>query len=462
MRDEEMMDITPETNLLRSLRGERLDYSILIGEAIDNSFDAESSTVQITIDEEFISFKDDGAGITKDKIAALFSLGGHVASSHTRLGRFGIGIKNQAVNAGDVFQVTSTSRDGKVSATADWDKVLRGRSWQIPKPMWMPSIVGAATGTEITISKLRAPPPASLAKIKQSIAERFYPAIDDGKKIKVNGETIALLSEPPLTDIIDVNVALSNGRSCRIRGGILIAPNHLNSVHIGYHHRIIKPGCALGCGEYAGIKRLFVRVSIFGPWRLAKYKDDLTDAIEEAELDEAIFQTIRPLLEKVSSQAFDAKTDELKKRVNEMLPEALAASRPQKSEPKGRSAAKGGKSGNEIKPDASVLDANGPTRTRTARDRLMITFDGSVPEDGIGSYVSGKPHRVNLSRDHRQIALVVALKDQEAAAEILMTYAIMIFQQGRGDGELAFKSFGVAVSDLLAIQDEATAARERS
>jgi len=35
-----MMDITPKVNLLRSFRGTRVSYPHLIGEGVDNAFDA--------------------------------------------------------------------------------------------------------------------------------------------------------------------------------------------------------------------------------------------------------------------------------------------------------------------------------------------------------------------------------------------------------------------------------------
>jgi hypothetical protein len=67
------MDITPAVNLLKSLRGERINYVLLVGEACDNAFDAGASRIAVEISDEAVSFKDNGCGITRDRIAAIVS-----------------------------------------------------------------------------------------------------------------------------------------------------------------------------------------------------------------------------------------------------------------------------------------------------------------------------------------------------------------------------------------------------
>jgi hypothetical protein len=125
------VDITPHVNLLKSLRGERVDYRLLIGEGIDNAFDAGASRIDININPEQISFQDDGSGIVRERLPSLFSLGEHGALSTTQLGRFGVGIKTQAVNSGDVFKVLSISKDGCFSTQVNWPQLLKSGRWQI-------------------------------------------------------------------------------------------------------------------------------------------------------------------------------------------------------------------------------------------------------------------------------------------------------------------------------------------
>jgi hypothetical protein len=296
------MDITPNVNLLRSLRGERISYPILIGEGIDNGFDAGARNINISISDETVAFQDDGCGITKAKLRSLFSLGDHGALSTTQLGRFGIGIKAQAVNAGDVFQVYSASQDGRFMASVNWVQLLAGGKWQIEDPAWRPAIVGAPFGTTITISRLRKPQRFTIDQLLQDVAERFYPAIADGRSIYINGIKVPLLVDPDMTDVIDANLSLLGGRAAHLKAGILKNPGPLNRVSVAYKHRVIISKKPFGCGDYGGgLNKMFARVRISGSWHFEKFKDGLTDENERDELEEAILSYLSPILEKCST-----------------------------------------------------------------------------------------------------------------------------------------------------------------
>ena len=80
-------------------------------------------------------------------------------------------------------------------------------------------------------------------------------------------------------------------------------------------------------------------------------------------------------------------------------------------------------------------------------------------EHGIGYYQSGRPHRVNLSRDDPDIAKLLALRDQSSAARSIYLAAMMLFEQGRTEHnpELPFESFGKRVAKLLTLQDDDSA-----
>ena len=88
---------------------------------VDNSLDAGARRIEISLDGEEVIFQDDGAGITAERISTLFSLGNHGPMPTTQLGRFGIGIKGVAVNAGDIFNVTSTSAKGRPTPSRSRD-----------------------------------------------------------------------------------------------------------------------------------------------------------------------------------------------------------------------------------------------------------------------------------------------------------------------------------------------------
>lgn len=455
------MDITPHVNLLKSLRGERVDYVLLVGEGIDNAFDAGAKSVAIAISDSAISFKDDGIGITRDRIGALFSLGDHGAMSTTKLGRFGVGIKSQAVNAGNIFSVDSISHDGRVLISVNWAHVLKGGQWRIDDPLWQPVLVGAPTGTKITVSDLRKTRNVSIDKIHSEIAQRFYPAIEDGHRISVNGAPVELLPEPRMTEIVDRQLSLSGGRGARLRAGLLAEPSKLNRVHVAYRHRVIMPNSALGCGDYGGLTKMFARLQLSGPWHLAKFKDDLTDEAERDELEDAVAEALRPILEKCSTAAISARVLQISHLINERIPEALAGSRPKRQKDESTpSSARRKSSPGEVAPEKSTAD--GPARAkRPPTDRLLITFDGSAAEDGVGAYQRvGRTHRVDLSKDDPYVAQLIEHRDEQFGVSCLYALAISLFEHGRQEREPELPldgNFGQRISKLMGLQDAAVA-----
>lgn len=450
------MDITPHTNLLRSLRGERTNYNALVGEGVDNALDAGATRVTVTISDDSVVFEDNGVGITRSRIESVFSIGDHGAMTTTQLGRFGVGIKSQAVNAGNTMQVTSFSRDGKVSASVNWAHVLKSGAWRIDPPAWLPVSAPVTTGTRIVVSDLLREPKINIDRLRQDVAIRFHPAIAGGKTITLNGDDVEALPEPRLTDVIECNLGLADGRSAFLRAGILAEPSRLNRVHVAYNHRVIMPSSNLGCGDYGGIQKMFARLQLAGPWRLAKFKDDLPNDDEREELAEAVLLALTPILEKCRAASMSAKVLHFSDLLNDSIPPELSGGRrpDRKKDEKCKPAAKRNRPGLV---EVEKSSEGGPAKAkRTPHDRLVITFDGFAEEDGIGSYqAAGKAHRVNLSRDHPLIAQMLDHRDEALSFQTLRLIAFAIFEEGRQarTPDLFDASFGQRVAQNLAIQD---------
>lgn len=447
------MDITPHTNLLRSLRGERINLNHLIGEGVDNALDAGARFVKVVIDKDHIKFADDGLGITKKRIPALFTLGQHAKQSTTQLGRFGIGITNQAVNAGDEFRVVSKSTDGEFYAVANWRDVLDSDRWYIDEPTWRPVAVDKPTGTTIEISKLRKRPQVSMEKVKKDLANVFHPALADGRWISLNGERISALPEPAMTDIVDRQLPLSGGRGVHVRGGILAGPSHLEMVHVAYGHRVIMARSRVGCGEYSGVTKMFARVTLTGRnWHLAKFKDDLTDEDEREELERVVGDALRPILEKCNAVSMTVKIKELAARVNERLPPELRPSRPNRA--KAGSEASSGKrkrGGGDVDKDKSKESSSGPVKSkRQPKNELVIYFEGKDEEQGVGIFISGRPNCVNLSPDNALVKQLMEARDQDLAIEMLHALALAIFIDAQPQRSMF--PFGDQLARLLSLQ----------
>jgi len=458
-------DISPHVNLLRSLRGERINYALLVGEAVDNSFDAGANRVDIEIDKERISFHDDGAGISKDRMRAVFTLGAHGAMLTTALGRFGIGLKSMAVNAGDVLEVSSVSKDGRVNARVNWRELLASGRWRLDDMRWRPVGVGTPTGTTIRITELRKvrPPQGGWeTKIVADIAERFHPAIASGRIITVNGREVPLLQEPEMTDVVEQTFYFSEGRSAHLRAGILKAPSKLCRMHVGFKHRTIMPSSTFGIAEYSGLTKMFGRLLLSGPWRLAKFKDDLTDEGERDELESKISEALADMLEKCSTQHEDVRLTELTELINDMLPEDLKPSaRPHKRKEAADDIEKEKRkrrTNGFVSPDKSD-PSKGPARamSRKGGAKLVVTFDGDAETEGIGVFIAGRPHQVNLSRENPAVAYWIAHRDQSMAVKALREMACLLYEAERPlqqeQGELPYERIGMRVAKLLALQD---------
>ena len=461
------MDITPKTHLLKSLRGERVNYRLLIGEAIDNALDAEAASVHVILDGDAVSFKDDGVGITRDRFPALFGLGDHAEMASTQLGRFGVGITAQAINAGDVLTVDTTSSDGRLTGSANWANVMRDGEWKLPDPRWKPFVVGQ-TGTTITIEKLRKPPKGTLDRITAEIAQIFHPAVLDGKRISYNGNQVECLREPEMTDIVERQFALSGGRSAHLRAGILTGQSKLCRVHVAYKHRVIMPGSSFGCGEYGGIAKMFARLQLAGPWELAKFKDELTDESEREELEDAVSATLEPILEKCNAASIDARLAEIALKLNEKLVVAGLA-RPRKKKPPRDVIVdppeKRKRKPGHVDPDKSD-PASGPAKTgkRPPQQDLKIDFEDIAEEHGIGMFQASKgrgPHRVILSKDHPTIQKLLEHRDDTLLLDQIYLIAIMLFERERKQDDL-FIPFGKRVAETLALQSEDGTSRAAS
>jgi len=450
------MHIGPKSRYLYSVRADRGDMVRVCSEAVDNSLDALAHNVLIAISNSEIKFTDDGIGVLLKNFPALFTLGDHVQLTSTRLGRFGVGITAQAINAADMMEVRSVSADGCFLSRVNWRDVLR-YGWDIDDPVRLPLMVGTPTSTIIKLSTLRKLKQFTISKVVDDLAERFYPAIAEGRTIQVNDIPVPLLADPAMVEVIEQSFEFSNGRTAELRAGLLAQPSKMNRVHVGFGHRVIMPASPLGCGSYTGLNNMFARVQLAGDaWALSSFKNDLTNEDQREELEEALEAAMSSILKKCGNVSIEARVVAIGELVNEMLSEELAAARPRRT--KRKEAAPSGKRENKnpgtVEAEKSDEAESGPARSRRAqKDRLIITFEGKAAEHGIGWFEPGRPNRVNLSPDAPQLARLLRCKDDEVVASAMLVIAVQLFEQGRTEQDAQLKmlerSFGLRVAQHL-------------
>jgi len=445
------MNIAPKSRFIHSLRAERGDIVRVCGEAVDNSFDAAATTVNIEIGAD-IKFTDDGAGILADNIPALFTYGDHVQLKTTSLGRFGVGIFVQAISAADLMQVRTISIDGCYLAQVNWRSVIRD-GFEVEDPARLPVVVGAPTGTVITLSVLRKLKAWSIEKVIDDLAQRFYPAIADNRVISVNDIQVPLLAEPAMTDVVDRRFEFANGRGATLHAGLLAKPSSMNRVHVAYGHRVIRPASTYGCGAYTGLTNMFARVQLSGTqWALTTFKDDIYDEDQRTELEDAIEEAITPILEKCGTASMEARVAAIGDLMNEMLPADMAAARPHRrkqDDPTGKG--RGDKKHGAVDDDKAEV-GRGPARVnRPQKDRLLITWEGKNKDHGIGWFEPGRTNRVHMSPDNPKIKELFQHRDDKFIALALMIIAVLLFEHGRAgtNPQLDLLAFGVRVAEHL-------------
>jgi hypothetical protein len=455
-----MANIRPDVHILEAFRAAKVDYPVLVGEGIDNAFDADANRIAVTIGDDLINLQDDGAGITKRNELALFRFGQHGPMSTTALGRYGIGIKYHAVNAGNILEARSTSIDGIMSLRVDWSALIRSRDWDIDDPDWTPIFPGTHTGTQVIIRDLRQRPPTSkiLDKTRDEIAQRFYPAIAAGRVITFNGATIPLLEEPRLLDVIETDLTFPDDRIAHVRAGLLAdRKSRLRQVQVSYRHRVIMPMCDFGCGPYNGIEAMFARIDLTGPWGLGRFKDALVDDYRD-DLAEKICEILEPILERCANETLSAELEEITRQLNEMVPPEMIPVRPVKKQPKLRIVdrpPREPKASEHHDDPHGQESATGPARTmRIPSNSLQIEFvDQPNDEFGYGSVSFAKsrkePNRVKLTKDNPHIVELRASRDRVASLRTLFQIALMLYEHARevepDQRELQFEQFGLRV-----------------
>jgi Histidine kinase-, DNA gyrase B-, and HSP90-like ATPase len=427
-----MSDITPDTHFLESIRADRGTYWMLLAEGVDNAFDAGATEVRLILNKDMISLRDNGIGITRDRELSIARLGEHRSMPTTALGVFGIGLKYQAVSAGDILEVDTTSVDGRMTLHADWRSVVKSGEWKIKDPKWIRAL-HPITGTHIKIRSLRWPAPKDkdIKTSRDKLAQWFYPALATQRKIILNDETLPILKEPEMRDIVEGNVRLPNGKGAHVRAGMMVDPasSSLYQVQVSYKHRVVMAQSIFGCEQYTGLRRMFARVDLIGPWTLGRFKDRIEDNDSE-ELYEAVTEIMRPVLEQCHSAQMSVQVNEMTELLNEMLPPEMVPARPPSKKEDGKGGSKSTHR-NHGKTNEGEETPKGPARKKQHRG-LIIEFDEpQVEEYGYGHFIPGKPGRIVLARDNPHVMKLLEIRDKYLGAQSLYAIALSLYEHER-------------------------------
>ena len=431
--------LPPCTDLIDAIRAERSPYHSWAGEVIDNSIDFHARTIRLTMNASRLEVVDDGSGITREGATAVVQIANHSEGPGTKLGRFGVGLTSKAIQHGNRLIINSVSADGHLARAVDWDEIKKS-DWHFPPAQWSAAPVATKTGTTISIRDLitRPPRPADIDKTYNEIQRRYYPAIEDGVQIILNDRAVEPLSMPLLVDPVAAILSFPGGRQAHVRGGILAdQESKLRQVDVCVAFRVIKPDSIFGTDGYGGIRSMYARIDLTGPWRLTRFKDDIAEDPYEAELEAAVEEVLRPVLEKCESQSMTARHRELETILNEMLPENKRMVRPEKKNPQGRQGPK--REDTREKTAAGNETKTGPTKAKKPPRGFHIEFAEHLCEKfGYGRAEVGKSVvRIQLAVDCPHIAELMKARDQRLIAMALFGMAMLLLEGEISDGRLA-------------------------
>jgi hypothetical protein len=426
------MKIQPDTHVLQALRNQSLGWTRALGELIDNALDASAMNITIIAEKRgehsTISVADDGVGCAD--MGSMFRLGDHRPHAGTKgLGRFGIGLKDAALWLWGITTVESVRAGRKHTAMVNWERLCNSRDWEIDDPDDKPAN-SAAPGTRIVFSRAERAMPSGrdLDKLVSELGFIFSPALKRDARIVLRSGNAAMRSLercglPELAEVIEGAIEV-DGRAAHVHVGVVRegVPNPRSGIHYTHRHRVIIPGSGLGCGD-TSTSRIFGWVMLSEQWRLSKNKDEVTDHKEE--LGQAVYEFIKPILEKADKQAESMDLQGLEAQLTKWLREA-ANGKLTEREKRENGASDGAVTPRETGRKRGAVKRQPGNRLPGQLDagRLRVEFDETLdPDDGIGT-VDVHGHRVRLAMRHRYVADLRANNNRASLFQLALSLLV--------------------------------------
>jgi hypothetical protein len=408
------LNLTPEPHIISSLTHTDISWPEALSEIVDNSLDQAATKVHITFSPDTVSVADNGNGCAN--IESMLRLGSHRKTDTTRLGRFGVGLKNAAVGKARVLQIETRHNGIKRKATVDWDELKASGGWS--------SIVSdetktnEASGTVVDLIYIHNEP--LVQKVNNALAFTFAPALWNEASIVVwkNGESIAVepWHIPKMTHTVEATeTRKDNGTTCgfKVKAGI-VDSNDRDPFILSYGHRIIG-GTSEPMMDMRTSSRFMAFVELTGEWPLLKHKDGLRDSPAAEWLYEALFQSCRELIEMVQREG---ETLEIKE-IEANLEIALGFKRGKARRTNGGELS-GGVEPKDTKRkvrEASLVDGDGDTdekKSKRSRTGITLTYD-RLSGDSVGKVdMNAKRICIVLNELHPFVSECLKARDKES------------------------------------------------
>lgn len=437
MDELEPLDITPETHFLDSTRNSRFGWKRSLRELVDNSFDGNADCIEIRKSRRTLEIADDGCG--SSDLQAFFRLGTHVRKKSTKLGRYGVGLKEAAIWLWG--RTTISTSDGKYirSVNVCWDEVRRSGKWHSGRPTieeaskesCRDATLLAISGTVVLFRDIEKPFKGFDDAI-DDLGYTFHPALSSGKQIRViegkKRRRIKPFQRPELSHLIDRTMDLQIGKELQPRNVRIVAgvvpeggANPFGGFNICYEHRCIM-NTSDPCRDFSSA-RFFSWVYLQEPWPLTKNKDDLGD---KEELFSLLYETCYDVLKAAHDARDSIELKELEEELTGLVKSYVRGQNGKKrtrrtgteqGEPRVTPADPNRKPRKPVQHVSSVSEKPGDFIPLTTGSRVLIDYVTGQEEIAIAEL--GRQIRVKLSRDHPGI--VRARENRDLLKAIVIT-----------------------------------------
>lgn len=413
----ELISITPSTSMLEAHRNTNLGWKKALAELIDNSLDAGSQRIEVETGKRQLRITDDGHGC--DRIEKMLQLGGHYQRKSTKLGRYGVGLKDAALWLWGSTQIYTVSGDQLRTVFADWEKLVKSDVWSLEKREYEVTPescamfgIAATGGTTILFQKVERSF-TGFDAAREELIYTFAPAITQGKQIIFTDgkkrDPLPAFQFPLIDDAID-KMDTIDGRSFRLKAGIIREgqTNPYPGFSIAYKHRILF-ATTNGCGHY-GVRRFYGYVQLLDGWKLSRNKDAVIDGMDQ--LYERLFDLCSPILAKTSEFAQDFHLRSIAQNISSRLSQIL------KTQNNSKEKRGGGENKGTVIPTNNGNKRLAATTLQTGKNKMKSIAGGAkieflpLGEDSLGQVEITSFVRIQLSTDHPAIAHFVATDNQ--------------------------------------------------
>lgn len=322
------MTIPVENAFLYSIRAQAsFTWKKMICELIDNSFDADASSVCIEFPGgKVFRIKDNGSGT--DDIMRLVTLGQRKDHATNDVGKYGVGCKLALIWLWGTSIIETRTVDHQQSLEIHWENIAEGLAQYPTTPELNSAVTFSGTGTRIECRGERSYP--KIQSLSQSLAATYTPGIELGKQLSIKADDggarpIKPREWPKVTKFLDDTIEAA-GRPVRIRMGI-VPQGVVNPYSEGFSfertYRVIKES-TLGANGFA-VSRLAARITLGKEWELSTNKDDFTEYQDE--LAEAINNRCHEIMAEASEQAVSIEDNSFNKELAQIVQEGTKRKR---------------------------------------------------------------------------------------------------------------------------------------